>query len=139
MGAEREAELTVDPAGRAAIGGGFCATLRDYTRLGRLILAEGRDVVPAGWVLHLGLGDQEAFARCTDADATAGATGYARQWWRRDGRIVARGIHGQLITVDSDVGVVVTILSSWPDALDGSLGTRQRALVGAVCDRLRAG
>src|SRR5919112_911276 len=50
MGAEHAAALTVDPAGTAAIGGGFCATLRDYTRLGLLVLADGGGIVPAGWI-----------------------------------------------------------------------------------------
>ena len=48
LGAEQDAELTVDPAGTAAIGGGFCATLRDYARLGALVADGGRGIVPRG-------------------------------------------------------------------------------------------
>src|SRR5215218_668432 len=76
LGAERDAELTVDPAGTAAIGGGFCATLRDYTRLGLLVLADGGGIVPAGWIDRLGRGDDLAFARCTIPDTTSRASGY---------------------------------------------------------------
>jgi CubicO group peptidase (beta-lactamase class C family) len=136
MGAERDAELTVDPAGTAAIGGGFCATLRDYTRLGALVLADGRGIVPADWTARLGAGDDGAFARRTVLDVAPGTSGYGSQWWRRDGRTVARGIHGQLVAVDREADAVVTILSSWPAALDVALDAAQRALVGAVCDRL---
>ena len=40
-GAERDALLTVDSAGTATIGGGFCATLRDYARFGLLARESG--------------------------------------------------------------------------------------------------
>jgi CubicO group peptidase (beta-lactamase class C family) len=134
MGAESDAELTVDPAGTTAIGGGFCATLRDYARLGALVADRGRDIVPADWVERLGRGDANAFARSTVPESTAGADGYGNQWWRRDGRTVARGIHGQLIAVGAET--VVAILSSWPDALDPALDAAQRETTARVCDRL---
>jgi CubicO group peptidase (beta-lactamase class C family) len=121
LGAEHDAELTVDPAGTAAIGGGFCATLRDYARLG-LFVAES----DAAWIDALGARE---LARPTDPGIISGASGYAGQWWRRDGRLMARGIHGQLIAVDRERELVVTILSSWPDATDPELEAAHRALV----------
>jgi CubicO group peptidase (beta-lactamase class C family) len=132
LGAEQDAELTVDPAGTAAIGGGFCATLRDYARLGALVAEGGRGIVPAGWIERLGRGDASAFARRTVTEI--GGDGYRNQWWSRDGRTLARGIHGQLIAVDSET--VVTILSSWPDALDPALEAAQYDAVAQVGDRL---
>ena len=121
MGAEANAELTVDPAGTGAIGGGFCATLRDYARLGALIAGHGRGIVPTKWIEQLGNGDAAAWERKTVPDI--GGDGYRNQWWRRDGFTMARGIHGQLIAVGGDT--VVTILSSWPDALDPALEAAQ--------------
>ena len=87
LGAEHDALLTVDHAGTAAIGGGFCATLRDYARLGEAV---------------------------RDGDFELGAGGYSNQWWTIDGRVTAWGIHGQRIAVGGDT--VVAILSSWPAA-----------------------
>jgi len=136
MGAERDAELTLDPAGTAAIGGGFCATLRDYARLGALVAEGGRGVVPAGWIERLGRGDASAFARCTVPEDRAGAESYGNQWWRRDARTMARGIHGQLIAVDPATGTVLTILSSWPDATDRTLEAAHREVTARLCDRL---
>lgn len=136
MGAERPAELTVDPAGTAAIGGGFCATLRDYARLGALVAAGGRDVVPPAWLERLGDGDPDAFGRGTVPENRAGADGYRNQWWRRDGGALARGIHGQLIAVDPATETVLTILSSWPDATDRTLEAVHREATARVCDRL---
>jgi CubicO group peptidase (beta-lactamase class C family) len=139
LGAEHDAELTVDPAGTGAIGGGFCATLRDYTRLGALVAQGGRGVVPEPWVARLGDGDPAAFALTTVPDGGSGADGYRNQWWRRDGSPMARGIHGQLVTADRDAGVVVTILSSWPEATDAALEAQHRTFVADVRARLRRG
>jgi CubicO group peptidase (beta-lactamase class C family) len=136
LGSEHDAELTVDPAGTAAIGGGFCATLRDYTRLGALVVDKGRGIVPERWIARLGDGDPAAFVHSTAPEGVSGADGYRNQWWRRDGRPMARGIHGQLITADREAGVVVTILSSWPDATDVALEAAHRAFVSEVSSRL---
>jgi CubicO group peptidase (beta-lactamase class C family) len=136
LGPEHDAGLTVDPAGTAAIGGGFCATLRDYGRLGALVAVEGRGIVPERWIAGLGDGDPAAFAASTTPEGISGADGYRNQWWRRDARPMARGIHGQLISVDRDAGVVVVILSSWPDATDAALEAVHRRFVADVCARL---
>jgi CubicO group peptidase (beta-lactamase class C family) len=139
LGTERDAELTVDLAGTAAIGGGFCATLRDYARLGALVADGGRGVVPASWIEGLGRGDANAFARSTTPESSASAEGYRNQWWRRDGRTTARGIHGQLVAVDARTATVVTILSSWPDATDLALDAAHRGAVAQMGERLAAG
>ena len=133
MGAEHDAELAVDPAGTAVISGGFCATLRDYARLGALTLGGGVGrMVPADWLAGLGEGDEDALRRCTDPALVDGVSGYGRQWWRRDGRIVARGIHGQLVAAEPETGMVVTILSSWPTATDTAADLGQRRIVQAL-------
>jgi CubicO group peptidase (beta-lactamase class C family) len=136
MGAERDAALTVDSAGTAVISGGFCATLRDYARMGQLVLEGGRGVVPADWIGQLGDGDPDAFACRENPAAGAGASGYRNKWWSRDGGVMARGIHGQMVAVDPRARVVVTVLSSWPDATDPAFEAAHRQLVSAVCDRL---
>lgn len=133
LGAEREARLTVDRAGTAAIGGGFCATLRDYARLGRLVAEGGGGIVGADWVAELGRGDAAAFARATYATTD---DGYRSQWWLRDGRPTARGIHGQLVATDPATRTAVVVLSSWPAALDPAREARHRSLVADVIARL---
>ncbi len=134
LGAERDALLTVDSAGTAAIGGGFCATLRDYARLGELVRRDGAGIVPADWIARLGAGDPGAFARSTWA--TTGSSGYGCQWWWIGRGPAARGIHGQLVAVDREAGVVAAILSSWPAATGDEPEAAQRALVADVCRSL---
>ena len=132
MGAEQDAALTVDPAGTGAIGGGFCATLRDYARLGALVADHGRGIVPATWIDELGNGDRSAWAGRTVPDI--GGDGYRNQWWSRDGFTMARGIHGQLIAVGQET--VVTVLSSWPAALDRVHDAAQEQALARVRERL---
>jgi CubicO group peptidase (beta-lactamase class C family) len=104
QGAEHDALLAVDPAGTAVISGGFCATLRDYVRIGLL----ARDAAPR---VERPIDDPRA-------------TAYGTHWWRLDpGTIAARGIHGQLITVGADA--VSVVLSSWPAATDPRLEDAQ--------------
>jgi CubicO group peptidase (beta-lactamase class C family) len=133
MGAESDAALTVDPNGTAAIGGGFCATLRDYARLGALVAEGGRGIVPGAYVEQLGNGDASAWAHRTVPDI--GGEGYGNQWWNRDGFTMARGIHGQLIAVSHET--VVTVLSSWPAALDRVQDAAQLQAAASVAERLR--
>jgi CubicO group peptidase (beta-lactamase class C family) len=113
--AEFDAELAVDPTGVPVISGGLCATLRDYARLGAFVL-EHRPP---------GLGERQI----RDPRATA----YSSQWWRlHSGALAARGIHGQLIVVDSETNTVVVMLSSWPSAADDEAEERQYQLIRAL-------
>src|SRR6267142_6738612 len=54
MGAEFDAEVTVDSHGNAMADGGVCTTLRDLARFGQLLLddgrRDGREVIPAAWI-----------------------------------------------------------------------------------------
>ncbi|WP_210494906.1 serine hydrolase [Patulibacter sp. SYSU D01012] len=136
MGAEADAELAVDPVGVAVASGGLCATVRDYARIGALVLDGGRGVLPAAWVAGLGRGDAAAWGRRAWPADGDGTTGYAAQWWTLDGRTVARGIHGQLVAVDRDAGVVVAACSSWPAAENDLAFAAQRLMVSEICDTL---
>lgn len=139
LGAERDALLTVDRAGTGVISGGICACLRDYARLGRVVADAGAGVVGAGWVDSLGRGSSDAWAAgTTDPAERPGTSGYANQWWCFDGRPTARGIHGQMITVDREAGIVIAVVSSQPEALDPELAGLQRRFASAVTGRLAA-
>ncbi len=122
VGAERDACFTVDSAGTAQADGGFNATLRDYARLGLLILnrgrAMGREVVPEGWIDGMRRGDRGKFATPYTDISPQGA--YRRFWWVHDNRrgdICARGVFGQMIYADPVGDLLVVKLSAWPDYL----------------------
>src|SRR5918997_304845 len=86
----------------------------------------------------LGRGDASAFEQITTPEVRAGADRCGNQWWRRDGALMARGIHGQLIAADPDSRTVVVLLSSWPDAVDPQREAAQRAVVARARAQARA-
>ena len=143
LGAEHDANFTVDPAGFASADGGFNASLRDYARFGQMYCAggafNGRQILPAAFVEDTLAGNPAAFVSSYQDQFPRGA--YRNQFWIRDvdkGQFMARGVFGQLIYIDRPNEIVVVKLSSWPDYLDlGFLLTTLSAidaLVAALCD-----
>ena len=139
MGAEHDAEITVDAHGNALADGGISATLRDAGRVGLLALRRGRgheaQVVPEAWL-------DDTIAGAPDGPAAfragEGATGYPpgahyrNCWWVTEPGLPmfnAAGIHGQHIFVHVPSQTVVVKLSSWPEALSGPM---RRATITAV-------
>ena len=138
LGPEHDAEITVDPQGDAVADGGMSATLRDLARVGQLYLQEGcRDgyqVLPTWWVADTGYADEQcrdAFAASADAPRLAicdpsavecYASGhYRNQWWVPDperGILLASGIYGQSLYIDSSANIVGAKLSSKPQAFE---------------------
>jgi CubicO group peptidase (beta-lactamase class C family) len=148
MGAERDAEVTVDGHGSALADGGISATLRDAGRVGLLALRRGRardaQVIPAAWIDDTikGAPDGPRAFRAGD-----GATGYPpgahyrNCWWVTHPRLPmfsAAGINGQLIAVHVPSQTVVVKLSSWPDPLNSALRRATEAAVLAIAKALRA-
>jgi CubicO group peptidase (beta-lactamase class C family) len=141
IGAERDACFTVDGSGTALADGGFNATLRDFSRLGMLMLnggrAMGRQVVPEAWIDGSRHGDADRFGTPYTATSPHGA--YRRFWWIHDNRrgdVCARGVFGQMIYADPTSELLVVKLSSWPDYLIPSyLGDTFRA-IDAIRDAL---
>lgn len=140
IGAERDAGITVDAGGFTLASGGMHATLRDVARVGQLMIDHGRSgdeqVVPAAWLDDI-FGDDGG--RPWPGAPAAGTRPYYRSfvWGLGDGRgtVQARGVHGQTIYVAPASGVVVVMLSSWPDAEGGAPGVGE-AQQGALLDAI---
>lgn len=120
MGAEDDAEITVDRHGNAYADGGISATLRDVARLGELWRGggswNGRSVVPRSWIEETVRPLWAASSRAP-AGATAEPDGYySRNWWIVDparGLFAARGYCGQALYVDTTNDLVIVFLSAW--------------------------
>jgi CubicO group peptidase (beta-lactamase class C family) len=118
LGAEHDGHFLADgPAGtgRALNGMGYNATLRDFARLGQLMLDDGMvgetRVLPEGWVAQM------AAMRPTGAPAGAGFPGYGLQTWQVDtepGAYAAVGLAGQFIYVHPSTRTVIVKLSFNP-------------------------
>jgi CubicO group peptidase (beta-lactamase class C family) len=111
MGAEANGFYIMDGApgaGREFSGAGFNATLRDFARIGQMVLnggqANGHQIVSAQWL--------------TESTRPTGGTGpgYGYQWWmgQRPGSFQALGLQGQYIYVDPTSRTVIVKLSYFP-------------------------
>ena len=126
MGAQFDAEITVDFRGNCMADGGICATLRDVARFGQLFLqrglAHGRRVVPTSWINDTirGAPDGPAAFRAGDnPDGYPPGAHYRNCWWVRDPGLPfyhASGINGQHVFVHVPSQTVVVKLSTWPAA-----------------------
>jgi len=137
MGAEQDANITVDRAGFGLASGGLNAALRDYARVGQLMLDEGwhngRQVVPAEWVVQCRNADPGAFADYRRKWEDTDHRGYSRQWWVGEGgRLAALGIFGQMIWIAPRDQLVVASLASWPDYISAD----RRAAMFRACEAI---
>lgn len=122
LGADADAFWMADGPpgnGRALNGMGYNAVLRDFARLGQLMLddgkANGRQVVPAGWLKQM----TTMIPFPDSATATGPFKGYGFQTWQVDnepGAFSAVGLAGQFIYVHPATRTVVVKLSYFPPA-----------------------
>ncbi|HUZ84476.1 MAG TPA: serine hydrolase [Gaiellales bacterium] len=115
MGAEADADVTVDRLGAARAAGGMSVTIRDLARVGQLVAEAGAGVVPEWFVRDLCEGGAPVTG--TDLLMFPGG-GYRSSWYQprwEAGVVAAIGIHGQSIYVDPGRNVVVVKQSSWPE------------------------
>jgi len=137
MGAEIDAEITVDGHANAMADAGVCTSLRDLARFGQLLANGGRrdgtEVVPEAWIrdtLTPDADSREAFlASNPDAEQCARGSFYRNQFWVFDAEAPiwrCSGINGQHVVIHGPADVVIAKFSTWPVAMadDLSLGTR---------------
>lgn len=147
IGAERDAEITVDAHGCAIEDGGISVTLRDLGRFGLMHLRGGEvaggRVLPAAWVARVGSARPdlvEAFGQSLAYDGVATPTShYHDQWWVFDaerGIYGGIGIHGQALVIHRAAEVVIVKLSTQPDPLDREMHELQLAGAIAIGDAL---
>jgi CubicO group peptidase (beta-lactamase class C family) len=128
MGAEFDAEITVDPHGNAMADGGICATLRDLARFGLLFAGTGVrssrwGVVPPPWLRDTITGapdGPQAFIAAEEPLRYVPGMHYRNCWWVAEPALpffYAAGINGQHVFVHQPSQVVVAKLSTWPSAL----------------------
>jgi hypothetical protein len=120
LGAEAGAFWMADgppETGRALNGMGYNALLRDFARLGQMMLdggkANGKQIVPAGWLDQM----TTMIPFPVDPARKAGFKGYGFQTWQVDdepGAFSAVGLAGQFIYVHPKTRTVIVKLSYNP-------------------------
>jgi len=134
LGAEADGFFLADGPpgkGRALSGMGFNATLRDFGRLGLLLLRDGKRgeerILPEGWVA--------AMTSMKPLDAVEGFPGYGFQTWQVDdepGAFAAVGLAGQMIYVHPASRTVIVKLSYWQPVPDETTVPDTLALFQAI-------
>ncbi|CCE06349.1 putative Beta-lactamase family protein; 6-aminohexanoate-dimer hydrolase [Bradyrhizobium sp. STM 3843] len=129
LGASGETYITVDAKSAPRCTGGFCATLRDFARLGQLVLSNGRrdsnQIIPEGWIADIRHnGDAEAWreGQWRDSFAAISKNMHYRSGWYvindAPQLLFAMGIHGQNLFVDSVNNLVIAKVSSWAQPVE---------------------
>jgi CubicO group peptidase (beta-lactamase class C family) len=129
MGAEADAAWVLDASGVEAAYCCLSARLRDWARLGQLLLdrgqRDGASVIPAAWV------DAATTVRAADSHLRPGSAtpyfGYGYQIWIFPDQLgfALLGVRGQAVFVHPKLKLVVVQTAVWPVSSDQTL-SRQR-------------
>jgi CubicO group peptidase (beta-lactamase class C family) len=134
MGAQAEGFFIMDGppgVGREFSGAGFNATLRDFGRIGLMMLNNGRingkQIVSADWV-------KLSTEPVGKENLAEGPGGYAYQWWTvaNSDAYSAIGLQGQFIYVNPTHNTVVVKLSFHPPGNDEKILQEEFAFFDAV-------
>jgi CubicO group peptidase (beta-lactamase class C family) len=120
--------LTDECSGLNLGGSGLSATLRDYARLGTVMLHQGKkgdlELFSKQWL-------DSATAKLYQTDEKSGGYGYL--WWSYpNGSYTAIGIFGQMIYVNPQKNLVIAQIAAWPKATSKELVAQRRAFVEAI-------
>ena len=144
MGAEFDAYITVDKSGFVLADHGMNSTLRDLSRIGLLVLNEGKafdqQIIPAEFIKDMHDHEDPNWPY----DVSDGTSPYYRSFWWGKGNterdLNGYGIHGQLLRVAPKAEMVVAIYSTWPRA-DGEINNqywdKSDELIDALIEKFR--
>lgn len=128
-GMAQDAHWLADECSMLNLGGsGLSATLRDYARLGTVMLEKGK------------MEEENLFADEWIKDATAlllpvgeDESGYGYLWWRfSNGSYAAFGIFGQMIYINPNTNLIIAQFAAWPEAGSKALSAERAAFINAV-------
>jgi CubicO group peptidase (beta-lactamase class C family) len=124
IGAEFDANITVDAGGAVLADHGMSASLRDLGRVGLLVLNDGKargvEVIPAAFVRDILNTQGDPKWPYPAPEGTK--PNYRSFWWTEGnsgGDVSGYGIHGQFVRVAPKSDLVVAMYSTWPRA-DGN-------------------
>lgn len=143
MGVENDAFFMADVAYNPIATGGFNTTLRDFARMGLLVMNDGKynghQIVPAGWLQDtFSITDQERehMNRSSYKDRDGNVydewlEGYKNFLWVHDsekGIATFRGIFGQHLYINKEKKIVVATFSSATSASNAARATNRPRL-----------
>lgn len=133
FGMQQCAFWLADECSHLNIGGsGLSASLRDFARIGTLMLKKGEingeSIFADEWL-------ENATLNLYQTNDSGGGYGYL--WWRNpDGSYTANGIFGQLIYIHPEMNLVIAQTAAWPKAGSKELSQKRRDFIEAVLNAL---
>ncbi len=133
FGMEQCGYWLADECSNLNIGGsGLTSSLRDYARLGMVMLSDGmidnESIFAAEWL-------NDATSLLYEVDKDEGGYGYL--WWRNmDGSYSAQGIFGQMIYINPAKKTVIAQMAAWPLAGSKDLSEKRDEFIKSVIDAL---
>jgi len=129
MGAAHGAYVTVDGGGAPRCTGGLCATVRDFARIGQLLVDGGRrggiSIIPAAWIDDITAnGDRDAWRTGQWGESFAALSrnmSYRSGWYNIHDQpqlLFAMGVYGQNLFIDRANRIVIAKVSSQSAATD---------------------
>lgn len=130
FGMQQCAFWLADECSNLNIGGsGLSASLRDYARLGMVMLQDGKidgeSIFADEWL-------KGATSLLYQIDADEGG-GYGYLWWKNeDGSYIAQGIFGQMIYINPEKNLVIAQSAAWQQAGSKELSQAREEFIEAV-------
>lgn len=144
LGAERDAQLSVDFLGSPVANGGFVITTRDLARFGQMILENGKyneqQVIPSKWVEDIRENGQNSAWQPTKYSKIWPDGFYRNQWYvTKDdqGSFFGVGVNGQHLWINPATNVVIVKFSSYPVSADVERGMKDWAMMDAIARSLK--
>ena len=142
MGAEDDANITVDSSGYGLSCGGISSSLRDFARFGILHLnggkLNGKQIIPSDWIDDIRSGNHGLANESLRATYPNGK--YRNQFWIEDASkttVMCIGVFGQLIYIAPEYNMVVVKFSTWPDFLDDTHKLNTLSAIHAIANNYK--
>ena len=129
-GMEHRAYWLADECSMLNLGGsGLSATLRDYARLGTVMLKDGKKQNDNSLFAEEWLKNATSLLMPTGDDGG----GYGYLWWRfPNGSYAAFGIFGQMIYINPNTKVIIAQFASWPHAGSKALSSKRMEFIETI-------
>ena len=142
MGAEEDANITVDSSGYGLSCGGISSSLRDFARFGILHLnngmLNGKQIIPRDWIEDIRSGNH---GLANESLRTTYPNGkYRNQFWIENASkttVMCIGVFGQLIYIAPEYNMVVVKFSTWPDFLDDTHKLNTLSAIHAIANNYK--
>jgi len=125
LGAEHDAQISVDYLGSPVANGGFCITLRDLARFSQMVLDDGyyngHQIISSGWIDDIKHNGSKAAWEPSKYAKIWSNGSYRNQWYATGddhSSFLAIGVNGQLIWINPTTRTVIVKFSSFPVSAD---------------------